>query len=163
MLPENGNSGQRLKRGNVARTGHDDIRIAILIVAGPGPYANAFGAMLHGGIHAQPLGGGMFSGNDHIDVMSTAQTMVHDRKQTIGIRWQINSDNLRLFVDDVVDKTRILMSEAVVVLPPHMRSEQVIERRESSAPRELGCDFQPFCMLVEHGIHDMDECFVAVE
>jgi len=56
MLAKNGNGGQNFQRGRVAAAGHDDIRFGgVLVVAGPLPDANPFGAMHHGGVHVQPL------------------------------------------------------------------------------------------------------------
>src|SRR6185437_6338697 len=123
MLPENGHRSQCLRRWYVTRASHDYVRFATLIVAGPGPDANALSAMLHGGIHAQPLRGRMFSSDDDIHVMPATQTMVHDRQQTIGIRRQVHPDNLGLFIDHVVDEPRVLVGETVVILPPNVRSE----------------------------------------
>ena len=53
--------------------------------------------------------------------------------------------------------------EAVVVLAPHVAGEQVVERRDGPAPRDLTGDLQPLGVLVEHRVDDVDECFVAVE
>ena len=53
------------------------------------------------------------------------------------------------------------MRKTVVVLLPDMRGQQVIERRDRFSPWNLPADFQPFRMLVEHRIDDMDERLVA--
>ncbi len=55
------------------------------------------------------------------------------------------------------------MREAVVVLLPDVRSQQVIQRRDGPPPGDLARAFEPLGMLVEHGIHDVDECLVAGE
>ena len=55
------------------------------------------------------------------------------------------------------------MGEAVVVLSPDVAREQVIERRNRPTPRQSECDLQPFGVLVEHRIDDVDEGLVAVE
>src|ERR1700684_2603076 len=44
-----------------------------------------------------------------------------------------------------------------------MRREQVIQRRDRLAPGDLLADFDPFCMLIEHRIDDVDEGLVARE
>src|ERR1039458_7564587 len=61
----------------------------------------------------------------------------------------------------MIDEAWILMSESVVVLPPHMRSQQVVERCNRTPPLDLTCNLQPLGMLVEHGIDDVDERFVT--
>src|SRR6476620_9557330 len=55
------------------------------------------------------------------------------------------------------------MGEAVVILPPDMRREQIIQRRDRLAPRDGSGRLQPFRMLIEHRVDDMDECLVARE
>ena len=47
--------------------------------------------------------------------------MVHHRQQTVGIRRQINANDLGFLVHDVVNEAGILMRETVVVLPPDVR------------------------------------------
>src|SRR5215831_12253215 len=89
--------------------------------------------------------------------------MVGDIQQAICIRRQIDSHDVRLLVADVVDEAGVLMAEAVVVLTPDMRGEQVIERRNGTPPGNLAAYFEPLRMLVEHRIDDMDESLVAVE
>ena len=53
--------------------------------------------------------------------------------------------------------------EAVVVLAPDVRGEQVVERRDRPPPRDLARDLQPLRVLVEHRVDDVDERLVAVE
>ncbi|HZY28823.1 MAG TPA: hypothetical protein VFE49_11275, partial [Jiangellaceae bacterium] len=60
-------------------------------------------------------------------------------------------------------KTRVLVGEAVVVLPPDMRGEQVVERGNRSAPRDVPCRVDPLRVLVEHRVDDVDERLVAAE
>ena len=55
------------------------------------------------------------------------------------------------------------MREAVVVLAPDVRRQQVVERRDGPAPRDLPGHLQPLRVLVEHRIDDVDEGLVAVE
>ena len=60
-------------------------------------------------------------------------------------------------------KPGILVAEAVVVLPPDVRREEVVERRDRPAPRDPRRRLQPLRMLVEHRVDDVDEGLVAVE
>jgi len=49
--------------------------------------------------------------------------VVGDREEAVGIRRQIDADDLRLLVGDVVDEPRVLVGEAVVVLTPDVGAE----------------------------------------
>ena len=50
-----------------------------------------------------------------------------------------------------------------MILPPDMRRQQIVERGNRTTPWDMAADFQPFRMLVEHGIHHVDKCFIARE
>ena len=63
----------------------------------------------------------------------------------------------------MIDETGILMREAVVILTPHVRREQIVERSNGGTPSNVIRHLQPFRVLVEHGINDVDERFVARE
>ncbi len=89
--------------------------------------------------------------------------MIEYRQKTIRIWWQIASDDARLLVDHMVEKTWILMREAVVVLLPDVRRQKKIQRRDWPSPRQFLDDLQPFGVLAEHRINDSYECLVAVE
>ena len=41
--------------------------------------------------------------------------------------------------------------------------QEVVQRRDRAAPRNLGRHLQPLCVLVEHRVDDVDEGLVAVE
>ena len=53
------------------------------------------------------------------------------------------------------------MAEAVVVLMPDMAGQEIVQRGNRSPPRNIAASVQPFRMLVEHRIHDVDERLVA--
>ncbi len=55
------------------------------------------------------------------------------------------------------------MAEAVMVLAPDVRGQQIIEGGDRAPPRQPARHLQPFGVLVEHRIHDVDEGFVAGE
>ncbi|MDB5387880.1 MAG: hypothetical protein JWM11_3526 [Planctomycetaceae bacterium] len=77
-ISQNGYCRQCLQGGNVATAGHHDIRTPSVIIAGPLPDTDACGAVLDRLVHRQPLRGGMLSGDYDIDVVATAQAVVHD-------------------------------------------------------------------------------------
>ena len=86
--------------------------------------------------------------------------MVERGQQRVGIRWQIDADHVGLLVDDVVDETGVLVGEAIVVLPPDVRAEQVVQAGDGATPLELVGDLQPLGVLVDHGVDDVDERLV---
>jgi hypothetical protein len=62
------------------------------------------------------LGGRLLAGDDEIDVVTAAQAMICDRQQAVGVRRQVDADDLGFLVDDVVNKPGVLMAEAVGLL-----------------------------------------------
>ena len=120
MVSQHFDGGECFECRNISGASHDDVGFVAVVVAGPWPDAQAGRAMFDGRIHVEPLGRGLFAGDDHVDVMTAAQTMVCDRKKGVCIRREIDTDDLGLFVHDVVDETRILMTEAVMVLTPYV-------------------------------------------
>ena len=55
------------------------------------------------------------------------------------------------------------MSETVVVLPPDVRSQKIIERSDRMPPWDIQRGLEPLGMLIEHRIHDMDKALIAGE
>ena len=55
------------------------------------------------------------------------------------------------------------MGEAVVVLLPDVGGEDIVQRGDILPPGQLVAGLQPLGMLGEHGVHDANECLVAVE
>ena len=53
--------------------------------------------------------------------------------------------------------------EAVVVLPPDVRAQQVVERGDGPPPGHVARRLQPLGVLVEHRVDDVDEGLVAAE
>jgi len=62
----------------------------------------------------------MLSRDDDVDVVAAAQTMIHDRQQTVAVRRQIDADDFGLLIGDVIEKAGILVCEAIVILAPHV-------------------------------------------
>ena len=77
---------------------------------------------------------GLLAGDDDVDVVAAAQAVVGDRQQRVGVGRQVDADDLGLLVDDVVDEAGVLVGEAVVVLPPDVRGQQVVERGDRPPP-----------------------------
>ena len=53
--------------------------------------------------------------------------------------------------------------KAVVVLPPDVRGEQIFQRSDRPSPGDVPRGFEPFGVLVEHRVDDVDEGLVARE
>ena len=106
-------------------------------------------------------GARLLAGDDEVDVVPAAQAVISDRQQAIGVRRQIDADDLGLLVDDMVDETGVLMAEAVVILPPDVARQQIIQRADGPPSRNVIADLQPLGVLVEHRVDDVNERFVA--
>jgi hypothetical protein len=89
--------------------------------------------------------------------------MVSDRKQAVSIRRQIDADDFGFLVDNVVDESRVLVAEAVVVLAPDMARQEIVQRADRSPPGNVVAHLEPLGVLVEHRIDDVDERLVARE
>ena len=154
---------ERLERRHVAGAAEHDVRLAAPVVARPLPDADAARAMGDRVVHRQEVERGLLAGDDHVDVVAAAQAVVGDREQAVRVRRQVDADDLRLLVDDVVDEPRVLMGEAVVVLPPHVGGQEVVQRGDRPPPRDVARDLEPLRVLVEHRVDDVDERLVARE
>ena len=163
MLTQDRHGSQDLQRGRVAAAGHHHVRFAALIVAGPLPDADSFGAMHNRLFHGQPLRQCMFAGHDHVHIVPAAQTVIENRQQAVGIGRQVDPHDIGLLVDDVVKEAWILVREAVVILLPDMGGEQIIQRGDRPPPGQFPCDLQPLGVLAEHRVDDANERLIAVE
>ncbi len=90
--------------------------------------------MTNGVVHGEPLRLHVLAGDDHVDVVAAAQAMVRYGKERVGVGRKVDANHLGLLVDDMVDEAGVLMAEAVVVLTPDVRGEQIIQRRDRPAP-----------------------------
>ena len=106
VLPQQVDRRQRLERRHVAGAGHHHVGLAALVVARPLPDADARGAVADGRVHVEPLQLGLLAGHDHVDVVAAAQAVVGHRQQAVGVRRQVDPDDVGLLVDDVVDEAR---------------------------------------------------------
>ena len=63
----------------------------------------------------------------------------------------------------MVEEAGILVREAVVVLLPDVRGEQIVQRGDLAPPGQFRGDLQPLGMLAEHRVDDANEGLIAVE
>jgi hypothetical protein len=92
LLPQQLHRGQGLERRHVAGARHDHIRLAVLVVAGPRPDADAGGAMPDGSVQVEPLRRGLFPGNNHVHVVAAAQAVIRHGEQRVRVGRQIDTD-----------------------------------------------------------------------
>ena len=90
--------------------------------------------------------------------------MIRHAEQAIRVGRQIDADHVGALVGDHVEKSGILMREAVVILPPDQRRDEEVDGRHGRAPVEFFLRLlQPFGVLVEHRIDHVHEGFVRGE
>src|SRR5690606_20491013 len=161
MFPQQGGGGQGLLGGDVTTAGHHQVGLRPLVVAGPVPDADALGAVDDGGVHVEKLQLVLFVADDHIDVVVAAQTVVGGGQQAVGVRRQVDAGHCRILVDHQIEKARVLVGEAVVVLAPHRGGDQQVDGGDGRAPGQVLADRQPLGVLVEHGVNDVDKGLVG--
>jgi hypothetical protein len=71
----------------------------------------------------------------------------HTRQQAISIRGEVYAHNLRTLVGDDVQETRVLMSEAVVILAPNNCGQEDVERSNLDTPLDLKTLLNPLAVL----------------
>jgi hypothetical protein len=78
VLAEDRHSGESLERGDVAAAGHDDVGLAVLVVRGPVPDPDSARAVNDRLLHREVIQGRLLAGDDDVDVVAAAQTVVGD-------------------------------------------------------------------------------------
>ena len=113
--------------------------------------------------HGQPLRERVLPCDHDIDVVTASQAVIEDREKAIGVRRQIDAHDIGLLIGDMIQKSRILVGEAIVILLPDMRRQEVVQGGDLAPPRQLERDLEPFRMLAEHRIDDANKGLIAVE
>ena len=114
-----------------------------------------------GCIHVQVLQVFLLVADDHVHVVLAAETVVGDRQQGVHIGRKVNARDIRALVDDHIEKARVLVGEAVVILTPHGGGDQQVQGGDGLAPGKVAANLQPLGVLVEHGINDVNERFIG--
>src|SRR5208282_5087880 len=87
--------------------------------------------------------------------------MIRHAQQAVRVWRQINAYYVGALIGHNIEKSWVLMSEAVVVLPPYKRRDEEVEGWHRSAPAQFFFRLlQPLSVLVEHRIDHMHECFI---
>ena len=113
--------------------------------------------------HIHPLRRGLFAGNNDVYIVAATKAVIRYREQTIGVGRKIDPHNFGLLVNHMIDETGVLVAKAVMILPPDVGGEQIVERSDRPAPGNVVTYFEPFGMLIEHRVNDVNECFIAGE
>jgi hypothetical protein len=92
-------------------------------------------------VDVEPLPLRLLAGDDQVDVVAAAQAVIGHRQQAVGVGRQIDAHDVGLLVGDMIDEAGILMREAVVILPPDMRGQQIVQRRDRLAPGDVRLTF----------------------
>src|SRR5512133_309238 len=161
MLAEEIYGSQRFQRWYVSATRHHDVWFCSFIIARPFPDSDASRAMFDRLVHRQPLRGRLFAGDHDVDIVAAAQAVIGHRKERVRVRRKINADDLCFLVYNVIDEPRVLVAESVVILPPDVGRQEIIERADRAPPSYLVAHLQPLRMLIEHRVDDMDKRLVA--
>ena len=127
MLAQDRRRRQHLERGYVTGARHHDVGFGAGVRRRPRQHADAAAAVQDRVVDGEPAGARLLAGDDDVHVVTAAQTVVGDGQQGVGVRRQVDADDLGLLVHDVVDEPGVLVGEAVVVLSPHVAGEQVVE------------------------------------
>ena len=118
VFPQQRHRGERLERGHIAGARHNHIWIAP-IVARPLPDTYSRSAMAGRRFNVEPLPFHLLAGNDQVDVVPASQTVIGNRQQAIGVRRQIDANDIGALIRNMIDESRVLMGKPVVILPPH--------------------------------------------
>src|SRR5665647_702443 len=77
------------------------------------------------------------------------------RSTTLTTR-TLSSGRYRRSRSAAASTSRVGVGETVVVLAPHVRGQQDVERGDRPTPRDLPGHLQPLGVLVEHRVDDVD-------
>jgi hypothetical protein len=163
VLEQEINGSQRLMGADISTRGHDQVGILTSIGRELRPDTNTLGAVLNSSVHREVLQMLLLIGNNNVDIVDRAKTVVHDREQTVSIRRKVDADNLGTLVGNDIKEARILVSETIVVLTPDNGSQENVEGSNLGTPLNLETLLNPLAVLVDHRVNNMDERLVAVE
>ena len=103
----------------------------------------------------------MLGGDQYVDIVTAADTVVEAAQQTVGIRRQVQADNVCLLVGDVIQEAGILMGEAIVILLPYVGGQDQVQGSNALAPGQLAANLQPLSMLCSHRIYYSNKSFIT--
>ena len=119
--------------------------------------------MPDGFVHREVLQVQLLVRDDQVDIIGAAQAVVGRREQAVGVRRQVDARDPGAFVGNDVEEAGVLVAETVVVLAPDGGGHEEVQRGDGGAPGDVQALFQPFRVLVEHRIDDVDKGFIGGE
>ena len=156
---------QRLERGHVAAGG--DYQIGLVKRRGaarPAPLGHALGKLGARLVHGQKGRCGLLAAEDRVHAVGRLIGALGHGERHVGIAGVVGVHHVRIvcLVEQQVNKTGVLVREAVMVLAPHMAREQNVQTGDRRAPRNLAHGgLKPLAVLVDHGVHHMDKRLVG--
>jgi len=159
-LAEKSGGSKRLLRGDITAGSHDEIRLLTVVVGSKVPDSDTLGAVSNSLIHGKELKMVLLVCNNDVDVVGGTEAMVHDGEKGVSVRWEVDSDNIGALVGDNIEETGILMGETIVILSPDGGGKKDVEGGDLRTPLDLVTFLDPFAMLVDHGVDDVDEGLV---
>src|SRR5205807_6631045 len=109
MLTQPPGCRDRFLGRDVTCTAKDDVWLNFLVITGPMPDRQAARTMGNGLLHIEPLELWLLIDNDQVHVVTTAEAVIRNGEQTIGVWWQIDAGNRPFFREDVIDQAKLLM------------------------------------------------------
>ena len=127
VLVEEPSGSDCFQGGNVADAGEDHIGIAGFFVAGKGPARSTAGTMLDGFVHIEPLELLLLAASDEVDVIAAPQAMIHHVYQSVRVGRVVDADHVTAASEGIVDETRGLMAESIVIVAPAVAGKKNVE------------------------------------
>ena len=156
---------QGLERRHVAARGDHDVSLGERVGSRcPLPNRDTLGELGLGLVDRLEGGGGLLATEDGVDAVGGLVDALGHSEGHIGVGRIVSIHDMRVvgLVEQQVDKTGVLVREAVVVLAPHVARQQNVEAADGSTPRNLALGgLEPFAVLVDHGIDDVDKALVG--
>ena len=115
VLAQEGGCGEGFLRHYISAGGDDNVGLFAVVVGGPVPDADAFGAVGDGGVHVEELDVVLLVGDDYVYVVGGAEAVVHCAQQAVCVWWEVDADDFRRLVYDDREEAGVLVSETVVI------------------------------------------------
>src|SRR4051812_44327499 len=142
FFAQKGGSRESFLGGYISGGCDDYVWLPSLVITGPIPDSDPFRAMRDRRVHIQILQVLLFVADDHVHIVLTSQAVIGNRQQAVHVGWQIDARDIRTFIYDNVEKSRILVGKAIMVLAPDRRGNQQVQRSNGITPREVIADLQ---------------------
>lgn len=89
--------------------------------------------------------------------------MIHGREQAVSVRGKVDTHNLWTLVGHYIEEAWVLVRESVMILAPYSCCKKNVEGRYFGPPVDFKALLQPFTVLVDHRVDDVNEGLIRVE